>query len=173
MYNKLKNFDSNETNPFLESLITTIQVGNRNIIAGSANKLLVNKKTGEVEAHTVFMKNQKVDKNNFIKIYVQDLSSFFDLSSSGMRVLLYIFAITRIGIDTVYFDIRDCKKFTKYSSKTTINSGLAQLLEKKFIARTTKVNLYFINPTFFFNGNRISFINSYYKGREEYKEIDI
>jgi len=172
MYNKIKKFDANKTNPFFESLVTNIQVGNKNIIAGSSNKLLVNKDTGEVEAHTVFMKNQKVDKNSFIKIYVKNISQFFDLPSSAMKVLWYIFSITRIGIDTIYFDMTACKEFTKYSSKATITNALAQLIEHKFIARSTSVNLYFINPTIFFNGNRISFINSYYKEKESLGELD-
>jgi hypothetical protein len=50
---------------------------------------------------------------------------------------------------------------TGYKSKKTIFTGLSELLENKFIARGNHPYKYFINPTIFFNGDRITFLKQY------------
>ena len=38
---------------------------------------------------------------------------------------------------------------------------MAEMVEKGFVAPSVDMNLWFINPTIFFNGDRIRFVNEY------------
>jgi hypothetical protein len=52
-------------------------------------------------------------------------------------------------------------KFTGYTSKASIYSGVSELLKNNFIARTHKAYTFFINPAIFFNGSRLVMVNEY------------
>lgn len=47
-------------------------------------------------------------------------------------------------------------------SRTTYFKGMKELADKKFIAETMIQNYYFINPDYMFNGDRLTFMKTYY-----------
>lgn len=160
-YKKIKVYKMEKTNPFIDDLITEVKIKTKNIIAGSSDKLLVvSQDTGQVEGHTQFVKMVKRDTTQFIKFFTSKLTSFFELSKRAQKILSYIMNKTMVGKDYVYFEYSECTDYTGYTSHTTINSALAELIEKKIIARSLSNFKYFINPTIFFNGDRVSFIES-------------
>jgi hypothetical protein len=65
--------------------------------------------------------------------------------------------------DMVLFDMDECKKYTKYKTSKPIYKGLAELIDSEIIARTKFEYMFYINPMIFFNGNRITFAESYVK----------
>jgi hypothetical protein len=62
-------------------------------------------------------------------------------------------------------------EYTGYNAKKTILNALSELLENKFIARGSNPYHYFINPTIFFNGDRLIFLEQYeVAGKEKIKK---
>lgn len=159
-YRGLRNYAINSSNPFVKDMVE-LEIGNKNIVMGSSKSPLINADTGEVEGHSVYVKTKKVDRETFVKIYINKLSSFFELSKAGIRVFSYIASISKPNKDFVFFLVEDCMEFTGYTSRSSVIRGLTELIEYKFIARTPKQFMYFINPSVFFNGDRISFVEDY------------
>ena len=52
-------------------------------------------------------------------------------------------------------------KYTNYKSKNSILSGLSELLENRFIARGSNPYKYYLNPTIFFNGDRLTLVKHF------------
>jgi len=160
MYKGIKLHKVNNRNPFWENL--TIETRKKNIIVGTAADVIVNRETGETTGHTAFVKHLKIDKSKFVKVFTNEVSNFFDLSRAGMRVFCYVLSIAKPNIDQIVFDLKDCQEFTAYKSKATVFKGMSELLENRFMARSPKHYIFFINPSIFFNGDRqVSFVKSY------------
>jgi len=102
-----------------------------------------------------------VDKAKFMKVFMTGLSNWFDLSKAGIKVFAYVANQIEPNRDTFMFSLERCKNFTGYKSDKMIFSGLAELAENKFIARGENPFIYYINPTVFFNGDRLTFIEQY------------
>ena len=64
----------------------------------------------------------------------------------------------------------DFEEYTGYQSDNSIRIGLTNLLANEIIAKGRIDNLYYINPMFVFNGNRLTFANTYVKKQK--KQID-
>jgi len=156
---KLTSFPVHETNPYLAALIVptrnkTVQVGNAKDFS------MVNTDTGE--EHSMFIgTKQAVDKEQFRKIFKGQIQALFCLSGAGIKVFGYLLDALHVSKDQVLFDLKDCMKFTGYTSKQSIYVGVGELLKNNFIARTPKAYTFFINPAIFFNGNRLVMVNEY------------
>lgn len=96
-----------------------------------------------------------------MKVFMSGLSNWFDLTKAGIKVFAYVANEVEPNRDTFVFDLENCKKFTGYAGKNSIFSGLAELVENRFIARGPNPFVYYINPTVFFNGDRLTFIEQY------------
>jgi len=166
-YKKVTKYEYNKENPFLEDTIVHVVKGYKTIVMGKGKDTdLVVNSDGEIKGHSVFMKKIKVDKAEFRKLFISNIAYFFGLSKSGIRVFGYIASITRINKDSVFIDFDDCMEFTGYKSKKTILTGLSELLENSFIARGKNPYHYFVNPTIFWNGDRISFLEQIVKQKD-------
>jgi hypothetical protein len=51
-------------------------------------------------------------------------------------------------------------------SKPVFFRGMAELLEKKFIARSSNPNIFFMNPKMMFNGDRFRLIQEFRRARK-------
>ena len=158
-YKGIREFVINEKNPFWDTL--NLKTRKKNIIAGPAEEIIVNKNTNEVTGHTAFMKFQTVDKEKFVKVFTENVSSLFDLSRPAIRVFCYIMDRVKPNIDEVTFTLDDAMEFTGYTSKATIFKGVSELIENRFIARSKQHYIFYINPNIFFNGDRVSFVRSF------------
>lgn len=173
----IKSFKENKENPFYSDTVMHIDRGVKTIKMGDSNSIIVNTKTSELEPGIVaFHKKIPIDKTKFTKVYLDNLTSFFELTKAGQKVLEYLLKSLKPNKGQVLFDYTECKEFTGYSSTSTITSGLSDLIKNKFIARSTKAYIYYINPTIFFNGNRMiwikEFTTSSNDGKIKTKEID-
>jgi len=158
-YKGIRKFVVNDKNPFWDTL--NLKTRKKNIIAGPAEEIIVNKSTNEVTGHTAFMKFQTVDKEKFVKVFTENVSSLFDLSRPAIRVFCYVLDRAKPNIDQIIFDLEDAKEFTGYTSKGTIFKGVSELIENRIIARSKQYYIYYINPNIFFNGDRVSFVRSF------------
>ena len=102
-----------------------------------------------------------VDQDTFTKVYIRTMHAFRDLSKTGLRFLLYVFHKMPQDRDYILFDMKEAKEITGYKSEKSIFTGLGELIECEFLARSNKPYLYYINPTIAFNGSRLTLIDHY------------
>ncbi|EFI2162714.1 replication protein [Escherichia coli] len=151
-------------NPFLNDTNIHTKTGIRRITTGKDRLAVVNENTGEQVGHGGFFQSMEVDKTQFVKLYVDGVSAIEGLSSSGKKVFKILYLAIRDNKDTdtilMSFDIVD-QEIVKIS-RTTYFKGMKELADKKFIAETMIQNYYFINPDYMFNGDRLTFMKTYY-----------
>ncbi len=165
----IRGVEKHKENPFLESAIAEVQKSTvkkyRNSAGHSEKAVLqaVDEETGLIKGHTTFVRQIEVDESQFTKVYLSQLSSFFDLSKPAIRVFAYVISNTQISKDKFYLSMNDCLEFTGYSQSNMVYKGVKNLIEAGIIAAHKDDNWYFINPLVMFNGNRISYVKSYVK----------
>lgn len=150
------------TNPFMGDLTVVTRPKRLTV---SRNSSIIDQSTGEVEGFTEIAQVVLVDEAQFVKVFTKDLAVWFDLSKSALRVFGFVMATTQkhIGSDLIYlnFKTEEAKQFV--TSKRSIYDGLAELIDKQFIAKHESSGWYFINPSMIFNGNRARFVKEYRK----------
>ena len=157
----VRNAQKYEVNPFIDRLVVKTRGRKVTVARGST---LVDLQTGEIEGITEIAQIVEVDEGQFVKLFTKDLSVWFDLNKSAMRVfgaLLTTVQKESIGRDLVFFD--HSSEHTKIfgMSKQTFYRGVEELIDKGFIARHRSAGWYFTNPAMFFNGNRARFVKEY------------
>lgn len=108
-----------------------------------------------------------VDSDPFVKLFTAELDRFFDLTPTALRivtVLIQNIGKLRLGDgDQVYLtEATLSETLTEHGlkppSSATYYRAMEELILKGFIAPSTKMPLYFINPAIFFNGDRVRFV---------------
>jgi hypothetical protein len=161
IYKKVGDYSLNKINPFLEDTLQHIEKGEKTLLFGQKNPDLIIDSDSQVKGHSLFARKVTVDKAKFMKIFMTGLSNWFDLTKAGIKVFAYVANQISPNRDTFDLDFDECKAFTGYKSDKMIFSGLAELMENKFIARGPNPFKYYINPTVFFNGDRLTFVEQY------------
>ncbi len=164
---RISTMDKYENNPFLGGDVLTISRGKSSVVIGSTNKLLVDADTGEAEGIAVLHKYTEVDKDEFVKVYTKEMKNLLDLSSTGTKSFYFLLECLRINDATVYINITKMAEYCKWKNTSQCYLGLGELIANKVIAPSTEPNLWFINPNFIFNGNRIVFMKEYRKKEEK------
>lgn len=143
-------------------------------IVKSKTKRLTNKKgdlmvvgdTGEIVAGVAgFWQAQEVDAAKFVKLYVNGVKAFKDLTGAGTKVfeLLYLEVQKSIGQDRIYMSHAIVDQDTTPMSSATYKRGMAELIEKKFLAPTSTQSWYWLNLDYMWNGDRLAFVKEYRK----------
>jgi hypothetical protein len=125
---------------------------------------------GEIVSNVAgFWETEEVDGTKFIKLFVSGVRALAELSNAGARVfeMLYIEMRNNIGKDQVYLSYTAVDSNTTDISRATFKRGLAELIDKKFIAAMPPVGWYWVNPDFIWNGDRLAFVKEYRKKRFE------
>ena len=154
----------NKQNPFRRDLFE-MQVSTRTkVLAGNKeaiNNMIVDKETGEVLGHQLLAVKQKVDQEQFTKIFHRGLAAMWGLTTPGIRVFTYVASKIKPNQDFVIFSVREAKEHSNYKRDKSIWQGVGELLSAGFLARSEDYYKYYINPTFFFNGSRLTLVNHY------------
>lgn len=167
-YNKLNTYPEHSENPFIEDAIKKVNetVRDKKVFM-KGNRSLINyviDDNGEQIGESAFVQHIKVDEDQFVKLYVNGFSAFYELSTPAMKVLGYILRKCIIpNKDIFYIDYEEAKESTGYKGENSIRSGLAMLISHGFIARSGNPFKFFLNPLILFNGSRISFAKTYIK----------
>jgi len=150
-------------NPFIYETANNTKNGIKRITDKTGKKMMVINDGGEVIAEAGFWQIEEVDKTQFVKLYINGVKAFKELSGAGTKVfeLLYLELQKNIGIDTIYLSLADVNQSATPIGKTTFFKGMKELLDKGFIAETTRTNQYYINPDYVFNGNRLALVKEY------------
>lgn len=174
----LTNFDFNKENPFLKQ---SLEIINQNVAKKYKTATKTSEKailqafdpnTGDMLGHTQFIRQIEVDEEQFAKLYLSRFSVFFDLKPQAMKVFGYILNQLVPNKDEFVFILEDCLEYTEYRSENSVRIGLTNLLEKEIIARGKTEFLYYINPMVAFNGNRITFAESYVKKKKKKEAVE-
>lgn len=174
--NQLASGDKNATyefNPFTNGIMLPLKkkkIGTKFIDQTDDSGVI---RTTEVAEFT------EVDEEEFIKIYTKQMKGLFELTPSTYRLMQVIFAQVQKmpGRDTIYLNLRIAQEYftmtgQKSVSKPTFHRSIKELCEKKIIASSLDRNLYFINPTIIFNGDRVRFVKEVRKKRSKHAVLE-
>lgn len=148
-------------NPFMDDLCLRIRTKHLTVARGSA---LIDSSTGEITGTTEVSQVIPVDATQFVKLYVANISAFFDFSRAGLKVFgALMHAVQQHpGTDLVYMDLSAVPEELRLS-KQTFYRGIQELIENKFVARHVSPSWWYVNPNLFFNGDRVRFVREYRK----------
>ena len=126
--------------------------------------VVLNTSTGDRTATAEVSRIFEVDRDRFVKVFASHLKVFFDLSSTGIKLLQVI--MHEMGqepnSDFVYLSatsvVTHLKGEGKKYSQASYYRARDELLEKGFIAESVRTHIYWINPALFWNGDRVKFI---------------
>lgn len=162
-YVTTKNIEEFTENPFLEP-IKHIRTKNKIRSVDSTEIDAVVRETGEVVGESKLVTMKEVDESQFLKVFLNGLYSMLTLSHGGLKLLIYILIILcktntkKHSDDSIYLDFDSIVHDVRYKpSRTTFTSARNELCNKKFLAKQkNRRNMYYINPTRFFKGCRLS-----------------
>lgn len=154
-----------DRNPFVATALAHTKGGVKRITNKAGDRMMVvSEATGEiVSTGAGFWQQQEVDRTQFVKLYVNGVKAFKDLTASGTKVfeLLYIEVQKNPGQDRVYLSFHLVDQALTPMSESTFMRGMRELLEKDFIAASTLPGWHFLNPDYMWNGDRLAFVREY------------
>ena len=135
-----------------------------NIIALKGVDIDVNE--GEIVTNVAgFWEAEEVDATKFVKLFVKGVKALKELTGAGTKVfeVLYLRVQENIGKDQVYMAFAAVDQALTPMSVSTYKRGMAELIEKGFIAATPMQGVFWLNPSFVWNGDRLAFVKEYHK----------
>ncbi len=151
-------------NPFLEKALTTTKTRTRKISSTSGERMMVvSEDSGEVIGPAGFWQTEEVDQTQFIKLFVNGVKALKELSAAGTRVfeLLYLEMQKNIGKDQIHLSFAGIDPAINDIKERTFYRGMQELVEKGFLAESVVMNLYFVNPDYVWNGDRLAFVRTF------------
>lgn len=155
-------------NPWLKKTAMQTVLGTRVITAQGDDdrKLIISKETGEIQGITGFYTRIKTDKTHFLKVYADGIRALTGLSTAGMKVFIVMYdriiSNEGFGKDTIMlnYEMLNEEQQQQFSLRT-FQRGITDLIKHEFLAETMQTGVYFVNPTFIFNGDRLALIKEY------------
>jgi hypothetical protein len=151
-----------KSNPFMVDMTTRT----RRITNKRGDMMLVNSETGEIGTQIAgFWEAEEVDSTKFIKLFVKGVKALKELSGSGTKVFefLYLKVQDSIGKDKIYMSFSHVDQALTPMSESTYSRGMRELVAKKFIAPSEDSALFWLNPSYVWNGDRLAFVKEYRK----------
>jgi hypothetical protein len=133
---------------------------------GNETKGFVISETGEVlgDGVAVAYEIEEVDDERFVKLFLEGVRQATGLTRPGLKVFEMVYVLLR---ENPKQDTVNLSRHEAAMPKTTYYKGLRELLERKFLFRSTYESLFFVNVRYLFNGDRLAFVKAYHrkKGR--------
>lgn len=157
-------------NPFLKGSLVEVQGRKKRYSVAARGDVLVapnGQVKGTVE-HTIV---RVVDDSQFVKVFADGISGIYDLNSAGSKVFRYLFDEVQKhpNIDRIYLYFMDAQEEPWKISKPVFFRGMGELLDKGFIARSANPNMYYLNPSMIWNGDRFRFVQEYRREKQHDK----
>lgn len=149
-----------DANPFMMEVSTRT----RRVTNKRGDMMLVSAETGEIQAPVAgFWEAEEVDATKFVKLFVKGVKALKELTGAGTKVfeVLYLRVQEAIGKDQVFMSFSAIDQALTPMSFSTYKRGMAELMEKGFIAATPMQGIYWLNPSFVWNGDRLAFVKEY------------
>lgn len=164
-----------KSNPFVGNAVTNTRHGVKRISNKDGNRMMVvSENTGDIIAPAGFWQAQEVDKTQFVKLYINGVKAFKDLTGAGTRVfeVLYVQVQESIGKDVIYLSFSEINQSITPMGEATFYRGMRELLDKGFLAESVTQNKYFLNPDYMWNGDRLAFVKEYRKAPSKPKAVE-
>lgn len=151
-------------NPFWEK--TEVKVGSKMIKVSGGMHISAD---GESIEHSGVHVVKNVDEDEFLKIYTKNVKTIFDLKPTAQRVLQYLMTELQKtpNADAIYLAWVGAEEYFSENhiqvSRASFHRALSELIQKGFLAESTKPNMFWFNPNLFFNGNRMTFVHEFRK----------
>jgi len=152
-------------NPLMEGVTVTTK---EKRISSGMRRELIDPNTGEVQQVAMTHQVKTLDDAAFVKVFSEGIRAMYDLSRAGARVFQVIldeYQKTKMSdgyTDKIYLSwFHDGLNGNDIGmSLRTFNRGIAELIQNKFLAPRSP-ETYWVNPSLFFKGDRVAFINEY------------
>lgn len=169
--------------PFMDELLTDSDTKIKKVFGKAEKGALVQNPTADLEsrdfkpAGTAFLYEKEVETNEFIKIFTRGIGKLFGLKASGRQVFTIL--LTQISgsknknvdrVNLYYPILPDAVK--QEITYAVFNRGINDLIENNFIAMSTMPNVYFLNPTYVYNGDRLVIATVYKRKKADAEEAD-
>ena len=173
--NKYGEFPEMDHNPFVSKMAGQFSIKKK--FVGEVNEVgstqFVNEETGEVfDKVNLFARKKMVDEATFVKMFTGRLKDIFDLSKTAINVLLYIMDAIQLPVninrDIIYLDVNDIMHWCGYGNNSPVYKGMTELIKAGMMAKSQMKNMYFIDPTVIFNGDRMVVMEEYIKKEKNY-----
>lgn len=141
-------------NPFLENIEVPV------LRLFQSTSMYKDSEGGNSLTYEEHSRSYHVEKTEHCKLYLQaDLSKilFEDMTSAGVYVFNYIQINLKKDKDYIQMIGKDVCETIKVS-RVTLNKGLRQLESARIICKKSQSE-YWINPRYFFNGNRLNYLS--------------
>lgn len=153
-----------KSNPFIGAALVGTKT--RRITNKKGDMMLVSKETEQVIAPIAgFWQAHEVDSAKFVKLYINGVKAFRELTSAGTKVfeLLYLEVQKNIGKDKIYLSFGVVDQEATPMAASTYKRGVSELIAKGFLAATPLQGWYWLNLDYMWNGDRLAFVKEYYK----------
>lgn len=154
---------THKENPFLTGSVVEVKGRRKRYTVTSSRDHRVVDADGRIVAAVNHSILKIVDDTQFVKVFADGIKRIYDLKSPGSKVFKYLFEEVQKNKDTdrIYLYFMDAMEEPHSIPKTTFFKGLAELLERGFVAKSANPNIYFLNPLIIWNGDRFRFIEEY------------
>jgi hypothetical protein len=156
-----KDLPEYECNPFIEPILS-MKMKKKTVSISSSPQMTINE-YGQYIGDSYMIVKRNVDKEEFVKVFKNQLKLIFDLTKTAQKVLGYFIENLGMNKDFVIFDRTKAKISSSLYSDSSIYQGLSELIQKSVIAKSKLSQIYFINPAILFNGDRLIVINAWIK----------
>lgn len=147
-----------KTNPFLTMLVKSSAPKKRKRLATSPNELeIVNTQTGETQGSVYGLQSYITEENLFCKVFINDLLELKGVFCATTIILFYIIKNLEFQKDWIIIDKNEIKQETDLSTRI-IDNSINKLVNSGYLAQSTVSNKYYINPSKFFKGNRLTYL---------------
>ena len=161
-------------NPFMNEAKVEVKGKKRFYSIGVRGDLHVDGATGEVRGTVEHRYVRMVDDAQFTKVFASGAAAIYQLGTNGRTVLWYLMGVVQQNpsTDRIYLSFMDAAEEPFHISKATFYRGMAELIDRQFIAPSVSPNMFFLNPMMIFNGDRFAFVQEFVK-RSSATERDI
>jgi hypothetical protein len=152
-------------NPFMAEGVLIAKTKTKRV-TNKRGDMMVMGETGEIVSGVAgFWQAQEVDATQFIKLFVQGVKAFKDLTGSGTKVfeVLYLEMQKNINQDRIFIAYATVDQTTNPMSETTYTRGMRELVAKGFLAASPIQGWFWINPSYMWNGDRLAFVKEWRK----------
>lgn len=129
--------------------------------------------TNDGEIHGAAMVFAKpIESNGFLKVYAEGIGAILGLKSAGRTVFLAIYEqlYGKEGKDKTEIILNYAllpPKIREKISERTFSRGINECIKVGLIAQSVAIGLYYVNPAFIFNGERLNIVTQYIKKTEK------
>jgi hypothetical protein len=164
---------AHKENPFLGGSLVQVKGRKKNYTVASGAMTLTDK-TGVIQGAVQHTITRIVDDTLFVKVFGDGIAGMYDLGRPGAKVFRFLFDEVQKNPnqDRMYLYFMDALEDPWRIPKTTFFKGMAELLDKGFLAKSANPNMFFLNPSMMWNGDRFRFVQEYRRASTAAKLAD-